>query len=481
MTGRDLFIGMGYIDEELIDEALRYQKTSMRAAVKWGLIAACAAAAVFAGVLAVQRLGTPARPSDDAPTQMDERFETPAPETPAPGFAFAEPEPSELPEAPAPPETPEPAAPSGELVVPPAASPPTASTPAADAPAPPDRPPQPTAPPQATAPAPQPTLASEPTPRPWPETGYLEPTGPNPPGVTVPPELSFSGRVTQPDPDDAVYVVSILAAADSEEADFDSDYTDVLCETEGVELLSQERTETGEELTVRILPASSPLRLSFVTLRVMDGEKEKISFTYYGLNTEEGVWFQTPPGSIWQAYYSKLVNAGKITPEQYQRVIDALRYLLTEPVLEDPMLSLGTPIPLTITHQPMDLTCYPGEIAWFWISATGSLLTYQWQCYDPETKTWTDAAYGNPGSSSLTFIAEEFHNGLYYRCVVTDENGDSITSAYARMTVPTATEPPPEGPPEEPREEPPDEPPTDEPPVEPPPSDDPGSPDPVDP
>ena len=260
---------------------------------------------------------------------------------------------------------------------------------------------------------------------------------------SVPAAFSFHMRVGELEPDNAIYTVSILREEDwvltlnnkEYTVAYDSEYTDVQCVADGMEILSQERVQTGEELTVKILPASSELRLSSVTFTVMNGDEAVITFpTRYGLNTNAGNWFDGSTKYIWRDYYSTLLQEGEITAEQYSRVTDVLNYLLEEPATEDPMLSVGMPIPLTIRNQPWNMTCRAGEQIWTQISATGSRLSYRWQYYDPAAKAWVDVD-NNSRSFNLIFFARESYDGRYYRCVVTDENGDSILSDSVKLTV----------------------------------------------
>ncbi|MCD8150500.1 MAG: hypothetical protein LUE92_13285, partial [Clostridiales bacterium] len=86
---------------------------------------------------------------------------------------------------------------------------------------------------------------------------------------------------------------------------------------------------------------------------------------------------------------------------------------------------------LAITSQPQDVTADVGDLVYFTVEATGSGLTYQWQYSSTGTK-WTNSS-NKTAKCGVTVTAAK--NGYLYRCIITDENGDSITSDTATLTV----------------------------------------------
>ncbi|MCD8150501.1 MAG: NlpC/P60 family protein, partial [Clostridiales bacterium] len=68
---------------------------------------------------------------------------------------------------------------------------------------------------------------------------------------------------------------------------------------------------------------------------------------------------------------------------------------------------------------------------YFTVEATGSGLTYQWQYSSTGTK-WTNSS-NKTAKCGVTVTAAK--NGYLYRCIITDENGDSITSDTATLSI----------------------------------------------
>ncbi len=90
---------------------------------------------------------------------------------------------------------------------------------------------------------------------------------------------------------------------------------------------------------------------------------------------------------------------------------------------------------LAITAQPSDVNCTVGSKATFTVTATGSSLSYLWQYSKDSGKTWvTSGASGNK-TNTISFTTTSGHNDYKYRCVVTDEDGNTVTSNAATLTV----------------------------------------------
>ena len=85
---------------------------------------------------------------------------------------------------------------------------------------------------------------------------------------------------------------------------------------------------------------------------------------------------------------------------------------------------------LKITTQPQDYVGAINSTAKFTVAASGSGLTYKWQYSDDGGKTWL-ASSVKSATYSAKFTAEK--DGRMVRCIVTDANGNSVTSNAAKM------------------------------------------------
>ena len=90
---------------------------------------------------------------------------------------------------------------------------------------------------------------------------------------------------------------------------------------------------------------------------------------------------------------------------------------------------------LTITQQPESITAAVGSVAEFSIEATGDSLSYQWQYHYADTTTWRN--WGTDRVKSFT-VSSKF-DGLSARCIVTDREGNSVTSLEVTLTVDKTT------------------------------------------
>ncbi len=87
---------------------------------------------------------------------------------------------------------------------------------------------------------------------------------------------------------------------------------------------------------------------------------------------------------------------------------------------------------LKISIQPKDKTAAIGTIAKFTVTAKGEGLTYQWQ-YSKDGTNWGKASSDGSTTATLSVEAIAARNGYLYRCQIKDSNGDSVTSAAAKL------------------------------------------------
>ena len=106
---------------------------------------------------------------------------------------------------------------------------------------------------------------------------------------------------------------------------------------------------------------------------------------------------------------------------------------------EPATLTVGEAVEFAITAQPEDQTATLDETATFTVVATGNGLSYQWQ-WESWDGRWSASGLPTANSASLEVPATEDRNGQRYRCVITDANGQSITSEPATLTVGEAVE-----------------------------------------
>ena len=104
-------------------------------------------------------------------------------------------------------------------------------------------------------------------------------------------------------------------------------------------------------------------------------------------------------------------------------------------------LIVATPGTLVITSQPEDATAAAGEYAEFHVTAIGEGLSYQWQLSRDNGLNWANLSKTKFPSA----LTEDFEikgsksvNGYLFRCVVSDESGQKVTSSRAKLTVDTS-------------------------------------------
>lgn len=91
---------------------------------------------------------------------------------------------------------------------------------------------------------------------------------------------------------------------------------------------------------------------------------------------------------------------------------------------------------IKIVQQPQDVTAVESANVLFAVTANGNGLTYQWQFLPTGSwQQWSDTSVTGATTSQLTIQALSYRNGYQYHCVITDSNGNQVTSAEATLTV----------------------------------------------
>ncbi len=98
------------------------------------------------------------------------------------------------------------------------------------------------------------------------------------------------------------------------------------------------------------------------------------------------------------------------------------------------MVGIYSSTPMRIITQPTDFAGAVDKKAFFVVEAIGEKLTYQWQQCRADQDTWSNVSY-NGDTSILAVTITQAGNGQKYRCVITNSNGDSITSDVCRMSI----------------------------------------------
>ena len=87
-----------------------------------------------------------------------------------------------------------------------------------------------------------------------------------------------------------------------------------------------------------------------------------------------------------------------------------------------------------IVSNPESVSAKKDETVKFTVAATGDGLTYRWQYKGPDGK-WTNSSASGYQTDTLTIVAATHRNGYQYRCVITDQYGNKVTSDAATLTI----------------------------------------------
>ena len=84
---------------------------------------------------------------------------------------------------------------------------------------------------------------------------------------------------------------------------------------------------------------------------------------------------------------------------------------------------------LAIDIQPIDANVKRNEVAYFYIRANGNNLKYLWQYKLKGETVWVDWTTKTTAEISVAYAS--YRNGMSLRCVITDKDGNKVTSSEA--------------------------------------------------
>ena len=90
---------------------------------------------------------------------------------------------------------------------------------------------------------------------------------------------------------------------------------------------------------------------------------------------------------------------------------------------------------LKITGQPQDVKAEVGSTTSVSVKAEGEGLKYQWQGSSSNGKRWGNTSLAGNKTTTLTFTVLSNYEGRLFRCIVTDKNGNTVTSNAAKVSL----------------------------------------------
>ncbi|MBR4342301.1 MAG: leucine-rich repeat domain-containing protein, partial [Lachnospiraceae bacterium] len=94
-----------------------------------------------------------------------------------------------------------------------------------------------------------------------------------------------------------------------------------------------------------------------------------------------------------------------------------------------------------VDSQPAGITCYNNVTVKFSFKVSGTGLKYRWQTSKNGGSTWADSSMTGYNTDTVSVAATLTRSGYMFRCIVTDANGNTLTSDAARLNVLEADKP----------------------------------------
>lgn len=88
-----------------------------------------------------------------------------------------------------------------------------------------------------------------------------------------------------------------------------------------------------------------------------------------------------------------------------------------------------------IINHPTNVHAPIGDTALFTVEATGESLTYTWQYRNKGGTSWLDSPLSTADTPTLSVPVTETHDGMSYRCMITDAGGEIVFTDVAYLFV----------------------------------------------
>lgn len=111
---------------------------------------------------------------------------------------------------------------------------------------------------------------------------------------------------------------------------------------------------------------------------------------------------------------------------------DAYKNVTVQVTVED---NSGEGKELAITENPKNYVGKIGETAEFTVKATGEGLTYKWEYSNANSSKWYASSMEGSKTDTVKVPVQKYRDGQKYRCIVTDKNGKTVTSAVVAVKV----------------------------------------------
>ncbi|MCD7922028.1 MAG: immunoglobulin domain-containing protein, partial [Clostridiales bacterium] len=201
----------------------------------------------------------------------------------------------------------------------------------------------------------------------------------------------------------------------------------------GYPVLAWEETgDDAEELRIITQPEDYTGTAGSTAVFEVEASGSGLAYQWQYLNAGASIWRDSGMDGADTASISVPVTEAR-DGQQYRCIVtDADGNTVTS---DAATLTVSGAAGLAITLQPSDYTGEEGSTATFTVEADGTGLTYQWQYKSPGGTMWHDSGMTGAATATLSVPITAARDGQQYRCIVTDENGNSATSDAATLTV----------------------------------------------
>ncbi len=194
--------------------------------------------------------------------------------------------------------------------------------------------------------------------------------------------------------------------------------------------IQKESGEAGIEITQQPTAQQVEINANAVFYIKAEGSNLKYQWEYANAGTQD-----------WESCYLSGYNTSTLTVKgvvyrdgmQFRCVVSDSNG--NQVISNGVKLSVGSKAEINITAQPKDQSVGQDQTVSFMVVTEGNGLKYQWQYADAGSSNWKNCYLGGYATQTLTVKATNYRNGMQFRCVITDAQGNTKTSDKAVLYV----------------------------------------------
>ena len=167
---------------------------------------------------------------------------------------------------------------------------------------------------------------------------------------------------------------------------------------------------------------------------------EELTYQWEYRTTPTGGWANSTSSAAKSANFTYSPSRAYHNGYQYRCVITDAHGNKVKTNIATAIIAADGTKPVVITAEPANITLPVDSVALFTVAAKGNGLTYRWE-FKSSANDWQPSGLTGYNTAQISVGVTTARNGYKYRCVITDQSGNTVTSREASLATTTQAAP----------------------------------------